>query len=159
MLSQLKIRRALALNNCGNMPVTANAIVDATAQEANVLAALTSKQLAAVMRLVETNYHKGRASTGAEVIDGDAVWVSSIGKMIPLAALRSITITKDHEIIRTPYDGRYSYQVKDANDGGRYADPARAYYLAQDGGDISHLYTEQRWDTTTYRMPDYQERV
>jgi len=157
MLSQLKIRRALSINNCGNMPVTANAIVDATSQEAEVLASLTSKQLAAVMRLVEINYHKGRASTGAEVIDGDAVWINSIGKIIPLTALRSISITKDIEIIRKPYDGRHSQHVKDAS--GKYVDASLAYNRARDGSDISDLYTEQRWDITTYQMPDYQERI
>lgn len=157
-LTQLKINRALNINGIKNMPVTASAIIDATSQEADVLSSLTSKQLAAVMRLVESNYHKGRKSTGAEVIDGDAVWIDSINKLLPLAALRTIDVIKDFEIIRTNYDGRYSQHVKDANNNGRYVDSGRAYNIAKDGGDISHLYTEQRWDTTTCHMPDFIER-
>lgn len=153
-LTQLKVKRALAINGT-SLLVTASAIVDASAQEADALSGLTSKQLAAVMRLVEANFRKGRESTGAEVVDG-AVWVDAIGKLLPLSMLDTIEVSKEVEYIRTPYNGRVSQQVKE---GGRYADPARAYKLAKEGGDVSHLYTEQRWDKTIYRMPDYQERI
>ena len=43
---------------------------------------LTAKQLAIVMGAINKAYHKGRASTGAEDIGSNAVWVDSIQKLI-----------------------------------------------------------------------------
>lgn len=43
---------------------------------------LTAKQIAAVAELINKAYHKGRASTGAEVVEANAVYVDSLGKII-----------------------------------------------------------------------------
>ena len=43
---------------------------------------LTAKQIAAVAELINKAYHKGRASTGAEMVEDNAVYVDSLGKII-----------------------------------------------------------------------------
>lgn len=43
---------------------------------------LTGKQLGAVMDAINKAYHDGRASTGAEMIDNNCVYINSINKMI-----------------------------------------------------------------------------
>lgn len=45
---------------------------------------LTSKQIATVAEIVAKAYNDGRASTGCEMIDKNAIWVNSIGKIIEL---------------------------------------------------------------------------
>lgn len=43
---------------------------------------LTSAELAMVAEIIAKAYNDGRASTGAEMIDKNAVWVDSLGKII-----------------------------------------------------------------------------
>jgi len=51
-----------------------------------LIPALTGKQLALVMTAINTAYHAGRASTGAEVHDDckrdGAVWIEALGRSI-----------------------------------------------------------------------------
>lgn len=69
----------------------------------NVIDNLTSKQIADLINLASYCYHQGRASTQAEVIDGDAVWIGAgVDKLIPLAALRAI---KSDDRIEYTVDG------------------------------------------------------
>ena len=58
----------------------------------------TAKQLAAIIKLMDKQYQDGRASCQAEVVSGDAVWVGGgVDKLIPLAALQAIEITRTQE--------------------------------------------------------------
>ena len=43
---------------------------------------LTGRQLGLVMRAVNQAYHNGRASTGAEMVDNDAVWINGKNKLV-----------------------------------------------------------------------------
>lgn len=47
-----------------------------------LIQALTGKQIGQVMSAIDKAYHNGRASTGAEMIDNNCVWVNSIDRMI-----------------------------------------------------------------------------
>lgn len=42
---------------------------------------LTAKEISLVMQAMNTSYHAGRKSTGAEKIDTDCVWIDDIGMM------------------------------------------------------------------------------
>lgn len=57
---------------------------------------LTGKELGQVMSAVNTSYHNAKAACGAEVVD-DCVWVEN--KLIPLAAIKAITIDKKTETV------------------------------------------------------------
>ena len=122
-MTDIKINRAKKLASIHGMPVTARAVMAALNTEVEALAGCTSKQLAAFMRIIQSQYHTGRASCGAEIIDGDAVWVAAgVDKLVPLDALRAMTI--EHTVDFIP----------------------RAIPCTRDGS------TTQRWDVTTYSM-------
>lgn len=61
------------------------------AAPADVLARMTSAQLAALIGSSNHSYHEGRRSTGdVEVVDGDAVWIGlGVDRLIPLSDLRN----------------------------------------------------------------------
>jgi hypothetical protein len=61
---------------------TINSVIKQIPDE--LLKQLTSKQLALVMQVINTAYQNGRASTGAEKIDTDCIWVSGIEKLIEI---------------------------------------------------------------------------
>ena len=104
-MTSIKLQRAYALCNLDKMSVTRKAIQQELDTEAEMLHDLTARQLAAVIRLIERNYHKGRAATNAEIVDGDALWIGSdINKLIPLAALRALVIAENE------FGGRHSHQ-------------------------------------------------
>ena len=60
----------------------------------DVLMSLTGAQLGVVMSAVNAAYHRGRASCQAEVIDGDAVWIAPLGRLIELADIAVIPETQ-----------------------------------------------------------------
>ena len=43
---------------------------------------LTARQLAIVMDAINASYQRGRASTGAEMVDTNCVWINGINRMI-----------------------------------------------------------------------------
>ena len=45
---------------------------------------LPSRLVAAVVDLLFEQYQCGRKSTGAEIIDGDGVWINKLGKIYEL---------------------------------------------------------------------------
>jgi len=59
---------------------------------------LTSAQLAAVINIANRSYHDGRLNNGGiELLDGD-LWIGQdVNKLIPMDALRALTITETHE--------------------------------------------------------------
>lgn len=48
-------------------------------EKAGLLDALTADQLAQIVILAQTAYRNGQASTGAERVDNDAVWLNGVG--------------------------------------------------------------------------------
>lgn len=158
-MTSIKLQRAYALCNLAGMPVTRNAIQQELDSEAETLAWLTSKQLAAVIRLVQHNYHKGRATTGAEVVDGDALWIGAgVDKLIPLDALRALSVEKNSEVERIPYTGGYVHlsDIIDSETGKRLDRQEVQYRI--DDNDPRPMHREQHWSVTRYRL-DYQERI
>ncbi|CBA14782.1 hypothetical protein [Xanthomonas albilineans] len=95
-ISTRKQSAAFAAAGVHNMPRTRSHIwtnVVASVPEA-VLSSMTSRQLAAVIAAAHKSYHDGRATNQAEVID-DAIWIGAgVDRLLPLAALKSIT--EDH---------------------------------------------------------------
>lgn len=87
-----KLSKAIRNSGIAGMTHTQNHIMrhidEAVGNDA--LDKLSSKQIADLIKLAQYCYHAGRKDTGAEVIDGDAVWVDAIGKLIPLDTLRAI---------------------------------------------------------------------
>ena len=45
---------------------------------------LTGRQIGLVMSAINRAYHEGRASTGAEMIDSNVVWVNNINRAIEI---------------------------------------------------------------------------
>nr|WP_308006618.1 hypothetical protein [Xanthomonas albilineans] len=65
----------------------------------HILASMISRQIAAVIAAAHKSYHDGRASNQAEVID-DAIWIGAgVDRLLPLAALKSITEDRSNEPI------------------------------------------------------------
>lgn len=92
-MANIKLQRAQRLAGIAGMPVTSAAVMAALNTEAAALVNCTSKQLGAVLRLIQSQFNAGRASTGAEIIDGDCVWIGAgVNKLIPLTQLRSLTV-------------------------------------------------------------------
>jgi len=84
-----KLDRAMATYVGFKGDVTVRAVLAQIPQE--LQDSLTAKQLGMVMSAVNQAYHNGRASTGAEVVDGDAVWIDSLKQLIPLEDIYKIT--------------------------------------------------------------------
>lgn len=51
---------------------------------------LTGRQLGFVMGIVNKAYHKGRTSMGAEVIEGDSIWINSLNCLIELNDIKKL---------------------------------------------------------------------
>jgi hypothetical protein len=78
----IKSRRAQRLAN--KLPMANSEIWEQIPE--SLIEQLTSKQLAAVMCLMDKSYHNGKKAAGAEVVDNcptdGAVWINCIKKMI-----------------------------------------------------------------------------
>lgn len=59
---------------------TVNAILSQIPDE--LLEQLSGKQIGMVMNAIKAAYNDGKASTGAEMIDSNAVYINSLGKII-----------------------------------------------------------------------------
>lgn len=62
---------------CGDKTV-ANIIKDIPDE---LMTQLTAKQLGIIMRAISAAYHKGRASTGAELLDTGLVYIKGVGSI------------------------------------------------------------------------------
>jgi hypothetical protein len=89
IMTKIKIQRAQRLAGITGMPVTTEAVIAALNTEALALADCSSKQIGAVLRLIQTQYHAGRKSAGAEVIDGDAIWIEARQQLVGFEQLPS----------------------------------------------------------------------
>ncbi len=59
----------------------------------------TGRQYGKLMTVANASYHAGRASTGAEIVDGDLVCIPGCD-CLPLAMLRQVRAVKRVEVIR-----------------------------------------------------------
>lgn len=88
-----KLSKALSVSGIAGMDHTKNHVMRHIDEAIglDVIDKLTSKQITDLIKLARYCYHAGRKDTGADVIDGgDAVWIDTIGKLIPLDILRAI---------------------------------------------------------------------
>lgn len=59
---------------------------------------LSAGQLAVVAKLIDESYHAGRVAAGAEVIDGDYVWVDLLQRGFNLDDLRKLPVDATHTV-------------------------------------------------------------
>lgn len=102
-MNTLKHKNMMASYTGHNGHVTVGAVTDQIPAE--LFARLTGHELGLVMSAVNTAYHNGRASHGGFDITDDCLWspvTGDGGALIPLEALRAITITETTE--RVPHE-------------------------------------------------------
>ena len=75
-----KIYKAIELYDGFTGPATIDAIFKGIPDE--LVERLTAKELSMVMQAVSNAYYRGKESTGAEMVDDNAVFVAGIGKTI-----------------------------------------------------------------------------
>lgn len=83
-----KIRRAEAMGQWFKGAATSQAVMEQI--PAAVVAECPARIIAAVGDAINAAYHAGKATMGAEVIDGTFVWVDCLGVSFDLAELREI---------------------------------------------------------------------
>ncbi len=77
---QIKMNRAIETYTGFKGGATLSAITDQVPEE--LIERLTGKEIALVMQAINEAYQKGKASTGAEMIDNNAVYINNLGKVI-----------------------------------------------------------------------------
>lgn len=77
----------------------------------NDLNHLSGKDLGLVMSAINRAYHEGRASTGAEMIDSNAVWIESLGKVIEWEEKEAEWIYEQKTV--NGLNGLYPKKIKD----------------------------------------------
>lgn len=77
---QIKMNRAIENYTGFKGAGTLDAIKSQVPEE--LIERLTGKELALVMQAINAAYQKGRASTGAEMIDNNAVYINKLNKII-----------------------------------------------------------------------------
>lgn len=152
-----KLNRAFAIAGI-TMTATRAHIERQIEPQREMLAGLTSRQLAGVIRAAVAIYHEGRASCAAQVVD-DAVWIGSgVDKLLPLAALRAIVIDERVESVRKPYTG-YTYphaaSIRDALTE-KFVDRAEFMHYRSAGVARDYYYDES--SHITHMQLDYTER-
>ena len=79
-MNALRARNMMEVYNGGTGPITTSAVLDGIPDE--LASTLTGKQLGLVMNAVNAAYHRGKASTGAEMVDNNCVYISNLRKFI-----------------------------------------------------------------------------
>lgn len=77
---QIKMNRAIETYTGFKGGATLSAITDQVPEE--LIERLTGKELGLVMETINAAFQKGKASTGAEMIDNNAVYINSLDKVI-----------------------------------------------------------------------------
>lgn len=80
MNHQIKLQKAIKQAKVFKGQTTLSAIKDQLPE--SLLETLTAKDIALVLETINKAYHAGRASTGAEMVDTNAVYINSLGKVI-----------------------------------------------------------------------------
>jgi hypothetical protein len=79
-MNALKSKNMMKVYNGHTGSSTISAVMEFIPQE--LLATLTGKQLGLIMNAVDSAFHTGKASTGAEMIDSNCVYVENLKKAI-----------------------------------------------------------------------------
>lgn len=118
----IKLNRAIDKANIFKGSQTVMAIVDQVPEQ--LIKNLSSKDLAVVLEAINQAYHNGKASTGAEMIDKNCVWIENIG--------RSISIEKENgdyksTVNPTPeeMDSAFDRQLKELQDLSKLVDDGK----------------------------------
>ena len=71
---------------------------------------LTGTELGMVMNAVNAAYHDGKASCGAEVIDGEAIWINKLDRLFELEDIARLkrTTEKTREYVRINYPPQHT---------------------------------------------------
>lgn len=99
-ISTRKQSAAFALACIPDMPQTRRHIwANVTAAvPASALSSMTARQIGAVIAAAHRSYCDGRARNDAEVVD-DAVWIGAgVDRLIPLAALKTVTTARTDSV-------------------------------------------------------------
>lgn len=94
MPHQIKLQRVRAGATWFPGDKTHQAIMEQVPSQ--IIAECPARLIIAVADATNKAFHAGRKSSGAEICD-DAIWCDAVGKLIPLAALRTITIEDKSE--------------------------------------------------------------
>lgn len=81
-MNKLKSKNMLKAYNGFKGSETLQAVIDGVPEE--LFDELTGRQLGFVMKAVNNAYHRGRVSTGAEMVDTNAVWIASLDRILDL---------------------------------------------------------------------------
>lgn len=73
-------------------PVTVDAVLAQIPTE--LQKQLTGKQLGMVMNCVNAAYHNGKAACGAEIIDGDAIWINQLNALVEISDIKAMLAAK-----------------------------------------------------------------
>lgn len=93
---------------------------------------LTGHELGLVMSAVNRAWQEAKASTGAEVIDGDYVWVNALNKGYDLNVLRRLKETETYVSRKVPFDGNLAWRVTYQNDSGETRSPYEVSILPRE---------------------------
>jgi hypothetical protein len=93
----IKMARVQRLGHWHKGPVTNQAVLNQVPD--SVIKECPARIIAEVADAINTAYHGGRRSMGAELVDGDFVWCEAIGKALPLSILRAIQIQETCETV------------------------------------------------------------
>lgn len=97
---------------------------------------LTGHELGLVMSAVNRAYHEGKSSTGAEVVDGDYIWVNCLDKGYDLDALRKLHCEEIREEKKVIFTGNLNnpcgYEYVNDNYPGEKRKPYEVGYLPKE---------------------------
>lgn len=157
-MTPLKINRAFKLAGIAMPTVRAHILRQLEPQRA-ALQDLTAAQLAAVIVMTTDVYHEGLASTGASIAD-DAVWIGAgVDKLIPLAALRALTIDHKVETVRKSFAGFFYPHAASIRDAATDEFIGRDVFENRKMCGVAAEYYVNETQSTTHIRLDYTERI
>ena len=133
-------------------PVTVDAV--AAGVPAVLWDRLTGAELGAVMSAVNAAYHHGKADAGAEIVDGDCVWMR--GKLIPLTVIDALRKTDTTVRVLKSAHGRQTYET--LTDAKGVALSEGELYRARSENNKGAYYIDTRY-VTTWDMQPVVERM
>ena len=140
-----KIDKAFALAGIKAMPTVRQHIWRNVTSSipADVLESMTSKQIAGVIAAANKSFHDGKASAGAEILD-DCVWIDKLEMMVPLEAIKRMTVERKTETTMRP--------GKSVMDDSYLADGTRVSRMQAHNYRPEDLYIKDTRTNTTYRL-------
>ena len=85
---ETKYDRMMAAYNGHHGPATIASVLAEIPQE--LKDKLTGRQLGLVMSAVNQSYHHGKASCGAQIVDGDAIWIDKLVGLYKLEDVKTL---------------------------------------------------------------------